>query len=104
MEKYNTGAGQKMTVHSKEDCKTDLGDYCSVHNPSMTWPTLWRSDWGGFMEYTCPCGVGYPAPEADYKHPGFGTCGKKECHQAYRDACKKVEDNAKEKEEKKKDA
>jgi len=85
--KYTTGTGQKMTVHDKGDCK---GKYCSIHNPSMDWPTNWRPDWG-FMEYICPCGVGYPAPEQTYKHLGFGTCGNAECLEKYEEACKEVE-------------
>jgi hypothetical protein len=88
MTEYTTGAGQKILVHSSDECR---GGYCTIHNPSMTWPTEWRSGWGGFMEYTCKCGVGYPAPE-DKGAEGhvFGCCGNPECLREYREACDKV--------------
>ena len=93
--KYVTGTGQTLNaVHSKKECKEK---YCTIHNPSMDWPTNWRSGWGGFMEYICPCGVGYPAPE-DSNAEGhvFGTCGKKECWEEYRRAYKKVKEDREE--------
>lgn len=85
--KYTTGVGQKMNVHDKGDCK---GGYCTIHNPSMDWPTCWREEWE-FMEYICPCGVGYPAPEDEGGNGhAFGTCGKGECWAKYKEACDKV--------------
>ena len=88
--KYTTGAGQKLEVHDKADCR---GGYCTIHNPSMDWPTLWRDDWR-FMEYTCPCGVGYPAPEDDVSEGhAFGTCGNPECWAEYKEACDKVKES-----------
>ena len=43
------------------------------------------------MEYTCPCGVGYPAPEdGNTKGHAYGTCGNPECASEYDKACKKV--------------
>jgi len=91
LEKYTTGAGQHLVVHKKGNCR---GEYCPIHNPSMDWPTLWRSDWGGFMEYICPCGVGYPAPE-DESAAGhvFGTCGNTTCMEEYQAACEKVKES-----------
>jgi len=91
--KYTTGTGQKLTVHDKSECR---GTYCPIHNPSMDWATHWRETWGGFMEYICPCGVGYPAPEdSNAEGHAFGSCGRKECLDEYRKACEKV-DNSRE--------
>ena len=63
MEEYTTGTGQKIRVHSKEDC---LGDYCCIHNPSdhhmKDWPTHWRED-RGLMERICEHKVGHPDPD-----------------------------------------
>jgi hypothetical protein len=63
MEKYKTGTGQTILVHSKGDCK---GEYCCIHNPSdhhmKNWPTHWRDDIG-LMERICPHGVGHPDPD-----------------------------------------
>jgi hypothetical protein len=92
MEKYTTGTDQRMMVHSKDVCN---GKFCSIHNPSMTWPTHWRDD-ARFMEYMCPCGVGYPVPEQRFQHGGFGTCGNPECLAEYQRACIEVGDNKKE--------
>ena len=84
--RYTTGAGQKLVVHKKDVCN----GYCTVHNPSMGWPTLWRDDWG-FMEYTCPCGVGFVAPEDEGgSGHAFGVCGNPECMREYKDACDRV--------------
>ena len=84
---YTTGAGQRLRVHDADKCGSE---YCTIHNPSMDWPTLWRGDWG-FMEYTCPCGVGYPAPEDDgAKGHAFGNCGNPECWNEYEKAWLKV--------------
>ena len=55
MEKYRTGTGQDIWVHTKEDCK---GPNCVIHNPSdhkmKDWPTNWRQD-RYMMERICPC-------------------------------------------------
>jgi hypothetical protein len=63
MEKYTTGTGQKIRVHTEEKCK---GEYCVIHNPSdhhmLDWPTNWRSD-RFLMERICPCGIGHPDPD-----------------------------------------
>jgi hypothetical protein len=63
MEKYTTGTGQKVLVHSKADC---TGEFCCIHNPSdhlmKDWPTHWRDD-RSIMERMCPCGVGHPDPD-----------------------------------------
>ena len=94
-ETYTTGCGTTMRVHEKGKCR---GIYCTIHNPSMDWPTHWRSDWGGFMEYICPHGVGYPAPEdRDARGHVFGTCGDSECMDAYTKACEAVRDSKLEK-------
>lgn len=63
MEKYTSGTGQKLTVHSKNNCK---GEDCVIHNPSYHhmngWPTNWRDDIG-LMERVCSHGVGHPDPD-----------------------------------------
>lgn len=63
MEKYRTGTGQDIWVHTKEDCK---GPNCVIHNPSnhsmKDWPTNWRQD-RYMMERICPHGVGHPDPD-----------------------------------------
>lgn len=63
MEKYTTGTGQTVWVHTKENCK---GTHCVIHNPSehpmKDFPTHWRSD-RGIMERICPHGVGHPDPD-----------------------------------------
>lgn len=62
-EKYTTGTGQNLLVHSRKDCK---GRYCVIHNPSKhkmrAWPTHWRGD-RGLMERICPHGIGHPDPD-----------------------------------------
>jgi hypothetical protein len=63
MEKYETGTGQIVHVHNKEQCK---GQYCCIHNPSdhhmKDWPTNWRQD-RYLMERICPHGIGHPDPD-----------------------------------------
>jgi hypothetical protein len=63
LEEYTTGTGQKILVHTKEDCK---GEYCCIHNPSdhhmKDWPTNWRPD-RNMMERICPHGIGHPDPD-----------------------------------------
>jgi len=82
MEEYITGIGQKVLVHSKEDCE---GEYCCIHNPSdhhmKDWPTCWRQD-RGMMERICPHGIGHPDPDdiafkkrvaIKYKRPSYDS-------------------------------
>lgn len=77
MERYITGVGQELKVHDAARCtaliRTD--DWCVIHKRKpghmSTWPTLWRSDWGEFMEVICPHGIGHPAPE-ETRSGGFG--------------------------------
>lgn len=63
MEIYTTGTGQRLRVHSRDDCK---GDNCVIHNPSshkmVNWPTHWRDD-RYLMERICPHGIGHPDPD-----------------------------------------
>lgn len=63
MDEYTTGTGQRMSVHSLEDCK---GPDCVIHNPSdhamKDFPTHWRSD-RQLMERICPHGIGHPDPD-----------------------------------------
>ena len=63
MEKYETGTGQIVHVHDKEQCK---GKNCCIHNPSdhhmKDWPTHWRQD-RYLMERICPHGIGHPDPD-----------------------------------------
>ena len=83
MEKYETGTGQIVHVHDKEQCK---GNHCCIHNPSdhhmKDWPTNWRSD-RYLMERICPHGVGHPDPDdlafkerqgVDMKYEGVHGC------------------------------
>lgn len=60
---YITGTGQKVYVHTKEQC---IGRHCVIHNPSnhhmRDWPTHWREDLG-MMERICECDVGHPDPD-----------------------------------------
>ena len=62
-EKYTTGTGQKLTVHSLADCKFEP---CVIHSPSdhcmRHFPTHWRDD-RRLMERMCPHGVGHPDPD-----------------------------------------
>jgi hypothetical protein len=73
-EKYTTGTGQKLNVHSKEDCT----GHCPIHNPSdhplKDCPTHWRHD-KGFMERICKCGIGHPDPDDAGAEPIHGCCG-----------------------------
>ena len=63
MEKFTTGTGQRLWVHSKEDCK---GEHCVIHKPSehamRYFPTHWRDD-RKLMERICPHGIGHPDPD-----------------------------------------
>ena len=80
-ERYTTGTGQVLRVHSKKDC---VGPHCPIHNPSdhhmKDWPTHWRDDLG-ILERICEHGVGHPDPDdvhADPVHGCDGCCCKKE--------------------------
>lgn len=73
LENYTTGTGQKLLVHTKENCK---GVNCVIHNPSAhcmrEFPTHWRSD-RCLMERICPHGIGHPDPDdLSYKALIFG--------------------------------
>lgn len=78
LEPYTDGTGQKIMVHSVDDCK---GDHCVIHKPSFHkmngWPTHWRHD-RGIMERICPHGVGHPEPDnykmTDSIHGCDGCC------------------------------
>lgn len=77
MEKYTTGTGQKIYVHSASTC---LGA-CVIHRPShhlmRDFPTHWRFD-RRIMERICPHGVGHPDPDdmsSNTVHGCDGCCG-----------------------------
>ena len=57
-------SGQTLSCHHESQC---AGEVCCLHNPSehsmSTFPRLWRSDWGGMLERTCPHGIGHPDPD-----------------------------------------
>lgn len=62
MERYTTGTGQRILVHTRTP-ECDNG--CVIHNPTSQnsdWPTHWRED-RKIMERICPCGVGHPDPD-----------------------------------------
>ena len=63
MEKYETGTGQIVWVHTKDKCE---GNYFCIHNPSdhemKDFPTHWRDD-RMLMERICEHGVGHPDPD-----------------------------------------
>ncbi len=65
-EKYVTGTGQKILVHSKAACRLESAEHCVIHNPSehsmRKFPTHWRPD-RRLMERICPHGVGHPDPD-----------------------------------------
>lgn len=52
-----------VQVHSPHAC---IGRGCSIHHPSehhmREWPRVWRS-WHGYIERTCPHGIGHPDPD-----------------------------------------
>ncbi len=60
LEKYITGTGQHVMVHTADKC---AGHHCCIHNPSDNhmkgWPTHWRQD-RGMMERLCEHAVGHP--------------------------------------------
>ena len=79
MEKYETGTGQSLSVHNKEDCK---GGSCVIHNPSnhsmKDFPTYWRQD-RYLMERICSHGVGHPDPDdLDFKERLGGILVKRD--------------------------
>lgn len=64
MEKFITGTGQTLSVHSVEDCVgLKNGEGCPIHCPSdhhmKNYPLHWRDDLGIF-ERICKCGIGHP--------------------------------------------
>lgn len=84
---YWRGQGGMVRVHSRDVCR---GPWCVIHRPMpgpwTDWPLHWRSD-RGFMERTCPCGVGHPAAEQHEYWASVGTgymsvhgcCGRCKC-------------------------
>lgn len=76
LEKWTSGTGQNVLVHTKESCK---GPHCPIHNPSdhhmKDWPLHWRDD-RHIMERICKCGVGHPDPDDISDDSGIhGCCG-----------------------------
>lgn len=64
MEEFVTNAGDKLRVHSLEDCR---GRVCPIHKPTphhmREWPMIWRGD-RQIFERLCPeHGVGHPDPD-----------------------------------------
>jgi hypothetical protein len=74
MEKWTSGTGQKLMVHSEGLCE----GYCPIHNPSdhhmIDWPLHWRGD-RGILERMCKCGVGHPDPDDLSTDTVHGCCG-----------------------------
>jgi len=62
-EEYETGTGQLVPVHAKENCQDS---HCVIHNPSdhnmKYFPTNWRRH-EYLMERVCPHGIGHPDPD-----------------------------------------
>ena len=74
MEKYKTGTGLSIIVHSVKPSCMKYG--CCIHNPSnhsmKDFPTNWRFD-ADIMERVCPHGIGHPDPDSvDYVRRKFG--------------------------------
>jgi hypothetical protein len=63
MEKWTSGTGQRLRVHSDKECE---GEHCPIHNTydhhMLDWPMHWRED-RRIMERLCKCGVGHPDPD-----------------------------------------
>lgn len=87
MEEFVTNAGDKLMVHSQEDC---LGPVCPIHKPTAhhmrAWKMIWRGD-RRIFERLCPGhGVGHPDPDdmagqiirKGYADAVHGCCGC--CH------------------------
>jgi hypothetical protein len=59
---YDTGTGQKLIVHRRDECS----GRCPIHNPSdhplKDAPTHWRED-RSIMERICEHGIGHPDPD-----------------------------------------
>lgn len=87
-EKWVSGTGQKMMVHSKSMC---VGEGCPIHRPSkhhmVKWKLNWRQD-RRMMERICSHGIGHPDPDDaayrlrhfkddDTMHGCDGCCTKK---------------------------
>lgn len=80
MENWTSGTGQRLWVHSEEDCIP----YCPIHTPSKhalaSAPLHWRGD-RRIMERICDHGVGHPDPD-DYAvitYEGAGVHGCDGC-------------------------
>lgn len=63
MEEFVTNAGDKLKVHSRQDCR---GPVCPIHNPTphhmREWPMIWRGD-RRIFERICEHGIGHPDPD-----------------------------------------
>ena len=63
MEEFVTNAGDKLKVHSRQDCR---GPVCPIHNPTphhmREWPMIWRGD-RQIFERICDHGIGHPDPD-----------------------------------------
>lgn len=63
MEEFVTNAGDKLTVHSLEDCR---GPVCPIHKPTphhmRDWKMIWRGD-RQIFERVCEHGIGHPDPD-----------------------------------------
>lgn len=82
--------GMTLRAHPADKC---AGEYCTIHNRSnhsmRSFPQLWRTNWGGFMERICPHGIGHPDPdelnvETHVRGHGCDGC----CAGAYREETK----------------
>lgn len=72
-EKWVSGTGQKLMVHSKAMCS---GEPCTIHKPSnhhmVKWKLNWRQD-RIMMERICEHGVEHPDPDdAEFRHKVYG--------------------------------
>lgn len=76
-----------MLEHTNVSIRTHLADkcagqFCTIHNRSnhsmRSFPQWYRWD-RGFMERTCPHGVGHPDPDDPFADPIHGCCGESCC-------------------------
>jgi hypothetical protein len=63
MKEFVTNAGDRLAVHSLEDCR---GPVCPIHRPTphhmRNWPMIWRGD-RRIFERVCEHGIGHPDPD-----------------------------------------
>src|SRR4051812_2746218 len=63
MKEFVTNAGDKLMVHSLEDCR---GPVCPIHKPTphhmREWKMIWRGD-RQIFERLCEHGIGHPDPD-----------------------------------------